>query len=201
MGHEGQTEDSRRRQALRDMLTRLRDQTYARVRDFRRDQQSEAELPPADDIDVARATADVETHASLIERAEYELGTIDEALQRVEHGTYGACADCDQEIPVERLTALPFALCCVDCQEKRNHARRRSGEGTMIPPYDHQWTVPEEMAEPNERRVTISERQSARPHEEHLPPEGSQGGKPGGSPDRRGRPRKKPAPGGTKSRA
>ena len=42
---------------------------------------------------------------------------IDEALQRLEKGTYGSCEECDEEIPAARLQALPFATLCVTCQE------------------------------------------------------------------------------------
>jgi len=44
---------------------------------------------------------------------------IDEALRKIDEGTYGKCEDCDEDISVERLKVLPFAIYCVDCQEKR----------------------------------------------------------------------------------
>jgi DnaK suppressor protein len=139
------------RELLREMLLRLQDETYQRVREFRRDQEQESESGPADEMDSARATAEVETHAGLIARAEEKLKFLDEALARLDAGKYGRCLGCRELIPLERLKALPFAAYCVDCQDKRNRARRGWGEGTMIPPYDHQWTVPEEMEEPAER--------------------------------------------------
>lgn len=145
--------EAKRREELRQMLSRLRDETYMKIRELRRDQEHEAEPPPADDIDAARATADVEMHASLIERAEEALKSIDEALERVEHERYGMCTDCGQEISVERLTAVPFALRCESCQEKQNHVTGRRGEGEMIAPYNRQWTLPEEMHEPREYRI------------------------------------------------
>lgn len=45
-----------------------------------------------------------------------------EALQRLDSGTYGICADCDEKIPETRLNAKPEAIRCVKCQmaqEKR----------------------------------------------------------------------------------
>jgi RNA polymerase-binding protein DksA len=132
---------------LRQMLDRIRDEAYERIRELRRDQAQEAEPPPADEMDVARATADVETHASLVARQEEKIRFIDEALSRLDSGTYGVCMGCRLPISFDRLNALPFAAYCVDCQEQRNHARREWGEGTMIPPYDQLWTVPEEMEE------------------------------------------------------
>lgn len=45
-----------------------------------------------------------------------QLVHIDEALARIEAGTYGTCQDCQVEIPFERLEAMPTAAYCVNCQ-------------------------------------------------------------------------------------
>jgi DnaK suppressor protein len=139
--------DTERRQMLRDMLVRLRGETYERIREIRRDQEQEAERDPGDEMDAARASSDVETHAGLIGRAEDKLKQLDEALARLEEGRYGACMNCGEPIPMERLIAVPFALYCVDCQQKRSGLERRSSQGGTMPPYDRQWTPPEEMSE------------------------------------------------------
>jgi DnaK suppressor protein len=47
------------------------------------------------------------------------LVKIDEALRKLTEGTYGICEDCGDEISEERLKILPFAIYCIDCQEKR----------------------------------------------------------------------------------
>lgn len=47
------------------------------------------------------------------------LVKIDEALRKLNEGTYGICEDCGDEISEERLKVLPFAIYCIDCQEKR----------------------------------------------------------------------------------
>jgi len=44
---------------------------------------------------------------------------IDTALAKLKEGTYGTCEECDDEISVERLRILPFAIYCRDCQEKK----------------------------------------------------------------------------------
>src|SRR2546425_9841799 len=44
---------------------------------------------------------------------------IDEALAKLEEGTYGRCADCGAEITEKRLHAVPFARRCVACQAKQ----------------------------------------------------------------------------------
>ncbi|WP_226680910.1 TraR/DksA family transcriptional regulator [Sutcliffiella horikoshii] len=46
------------------------------------------------------------------------LGEIDEALARIEEGTYGTCVDTGEEIPYERLEALPYAKRTAQAQEK-----------------------------------------------------------------------------------
>jgi DnaK suppressor protein len=47
------------------------------------------------------------------------LQKIDIALRKFDEGTYGTCDDCGDEISVERLMIMPFAIACRDCQEER----------------------------------------------------------------------------------
>jgi DnaK suppressor protein len=41
---------------------------------------------------------------------------IDRALEKLDAGTYGVCEKCNENIPKERLKALPFAALCVKCK-------------------------------------------------------------------------------------
>lgn len=43
---------------------------------------------------------------------------IDEALKRIDEGKYGKCLDCNKKIPVRRLSALPYAKYCIQCQSQ-----------------------------------------------------------------------------------
>lgn len=43
---------------------------------------------------------------------------IDQALERLDGGTFGTCTNCQDDIPKARLRALPWARYCVDCQEQ-----------------------------------------------------------------------------------
>jgi len=47
------------------------------------------------------------------------LQAIEEALQRVEAGTYGLCRDCGQMIADARLDAIPWTRVCITCKEKQ----------------------------------------------------------------------------------
>lgn len=156
------------RDTLREMLSRLQDETRRRIKDLRRDQEEESDRDPADEMDLASTTEEIETHAGLIARAEEKLRYLDEAMTRLEAGKYGRCLKCGGAIPVERLIAIPFASYCVDCQKKLHHPKSGWGEGTTIAPYDQLWTPPQEMKEPvdHDYRSTDPEQQSAiRPQE------------------------------------
>jgi|WetSurMetagenome_2_1015567.scaffolds.fasta_scaffold00176_18 DnaK suppressor protein len=47
------------------------------------------------------------------------LQKIDTACRKLDEGTYGVCDECGDEIGVERLMIMPFAILCRDCQEER----------------------------------------------------------------------------------
>jgi DnaK suppressor protein len=46
------------------------------------------------------------------------LKDINDALARMENGTYGICAECNTEIETERLRANPAARRCIECKKK-----------------------------------------------------------------------------------
>jgi RNA polymerase-binding transcription factor len=151
-----QTIDSRRLEALRGILNRARNETLARVREFRHEQEDDALPLPSDEMDAARSLAEVETHASLIDRAEFRLKAIDAAFARLEQGRYGICEACGEEIAIERLAALPFAAYCVDCQKERRE-RVSAGEGAVDAPSLSRWKIPEELDESIEREDTLEQ--------------------------------------------
>ncbi len=47
------------------------------------------------------------------------LRAIEDALSRVEAGTYGVCVDCEEEISAARLEAVPWTKVCIGCKEKQ----------------------------------------------------------------------------------
>lgn len=53
---------------------------------------------------------------ALRDRADQQLVLVDEALARLDAGTFGTCVRCGKAIPLERLEALPWAARCIDCQ-------------------------------------------------------------------------------------
>jgi DnaK suppressor protein len=46
------------------------------------------------------------------------LREVEDALRRVDRGTYGICHECEEPISAKRLDAVPWAKYCVTCQEQ-----------------------------------------------------------------------------------
>jgi len=81
---------------------------------------------PLDEI-VIRAVADsldqgkdLVDHEVAIQRLEYGSSrsrNIRAALQRIDEGTYGVCVECESDITLKRLNAVPWTPFCLECQE------------------------------------------------------------------------------------
>lgn len=52
-----------------------------------------------------------------LERESKRLREVQTALGRIHQGTYGICLDCEEEISIKRLTAVPWTESCIACQE------------------------------------------------------------------------------------
>jgi len=71
--------------------------------------------------DSATETYMRELDDGLGENVEHLLAEIDDALRRIEDGTYGVCVVCGRPIGEERLAAVPYATLCID--DKRAQER------------------------------------------------------------------------------
>lgn len=81
------------------------------------DQQRQLESA-MDSGDQALFDLEREMGISLQEMRNRERQLIEEALVSLEEGTFGLCAECDEEISEKRLEALPFARHCIKCQSR-----------------------------------------------------------------------------------
>jgi DnaK suppressor protein len=108
--------DEERYRVLKDMLEERRQEIQQKLKTLR-------ETMPAETGDVRDAEEQSvddfvqEVDFTLMQMKSQTLAKIDEAIQRLEAGTYGLCAECGQEIAEARLKALPFAALCRNCQE------------------------------------------------------------------------------------
>jgi RNA polymerase-binding protein DksA len=69
--------------------------------------------------DTATVTYDRELDYTLEENSEHVLADIDQALARIDQGTFGMCTNCGKPIAPERLEARPWATLCIGCQRQR----------------------------------------------------------------------------------
>ena len=63
---------------------------------------------------------------NLLSQEQDALYEIEEAIKRIEGGTYGVCEVCGKSIPHARLEAIPFARLTVDCQSQLERQRKLS---------------------------------------------------------------------------
>jgi len=78
-----------------------------------------------DAVESAEADIQEDIEFALVQMKSETLNKINDALTRLEHGEYGNCFDCGEEIAEKRLRALPFAVRCKDCEETRENAEQR----------------------------------------------------------------------------
>jgi DnaK suppressor protein len=78
-----------------------------------------------DAVESAEADIQEDIEFALVQMKSETLNKINDALVRLEHGNYGYCFDCGEEIAEKRLRALPFAVRCKDCEEARENAEQR----------------------------------------------------------------------------
>jgi DnaK suppressor protein len=114
---------SRRAQNLRRLLEQRKRQLTAEMQGMMRTvrQDSRAERT-ADEQDVAESETRSDIDLAVIQMKAETVARVDAALRRLDQGGHGDCVECGEKISIERLTALPFALRCRDCEESREKA-------------------------------------------------------------------------------
>ncbi len=117
--HSKTTQAGRRQESLRQMLLAKRQEVMNDIRgnigqSLTEDQMRR--LEGMDSGDQAMMDLERELGISLSEMRNRQRQMIDDALIRVEEGSYGICAECGVEISEKRLAAVPFAKLCVECQ-------------------------------------------------------------------------------------
>src|SRR6478672_7722610 len=114
---------------LKDMLLGRRRELQAQVHDKMRDVRATGEVTKLSEVfdagESSEADIQEDIELALIQMKSETLSRVDDALTRLEQGTYGNCFDCGEEIAEKRLRALPFAVRCKDCEEARETAEQR----------------------------------------------------------------------------
>ena len=118
---------------IRAILTAIKEDALREIsKTVRNGTDAAATIEPGGDIyDQASSERDRELGLLLGDREREKLRSIDEALLRIEEGDYGICEECDEDIPLGRLKAMPFTRHCVKCKsdlEKMQAQTRRVEE-------------------------------------------------------------------------
>jgi RNA polymerase-binding protein DksA len=74
--------------------------------------------------DMATEESDRESDSLLMDAQGRLIYEIEQALQRMDEGRFGACEACGRPIEERRLEVLPYARFCLHCQEKQERIRR-----------------------------------------------------------------------------
>ncbi len=81
--------------------------------------------PEGGDVcDIASSDRERELRLRLNERGREKLRAIEEALERIEEGSFGICEQCGAKIPKARLKVMPFTTSCVACKSKQEKQRK-----------------------------------------------------------------------------
>jgi DnaK suppressor protein len=127
-----------RKSTLRGMLEERRREIASKLRSLRESLPAEASVPRDDqEQSVDDFVRDVDF--ALMEMKSQSLGRIDEALRRLDQGTYGICTECEGEIAEARLQALPFAPLCRDCQQQIENRSAAEREARVFERYQREF--------------------------------------------------------------
>jgi DnaK suppressor protein len=110
---------------LEERRREIMSEVQGRMRDVRAEGAGSAVQGVLDAAESSELDIQDEIEFALIQMKAETLNKIDEALRRLEEGTYGYCFECGDEISEKRLRALPFAVRCKDCEEAREVKMQR----------------------------------------------------------------------------
>ncbi len=99
----------------RKMWNELRDEIFNKLgKEYNKQFDTPQDLEEQSLIDLIE-----DTGLAVADMRREELTKMDEAITKLENGTYGVCEDCKSEIDEERLKAVPLTPFCVKCQSKK----------------------------------------------------------------------------------
>lgn len=85
-----------------------------------------------DEIDQATTDVEQSMRMRLRNRETLYIKKVEEALARIEEGTFGECEECGEDIELRRLEARPTATLCVGCKEEQERKEGLSAAGRQF---------------------------------------------------------------------
>ena len=127
VGRGGQYVDEKKIEYFRDLLHQRRSELLGHADATVNDMVDTKENFP-DPTDRASVESDRNFTLRLRDRERKLIVKINEALERIEDGSFGYCDDCGEEIGFKRLEARPVTTQCIDCKKKAEARERARGE-------------------------------------------------------------------------
>lgn len=84
----------------------------------------------SDEMDRIQRASERESAIDKLERNSSRMGEVRAALRRLDEGSFGICASCEEEINPRRLAAVPWTTSCIVCQEAAERELESSGSET-----------------------------------------------------------------------
>jgi len=115
--------------SARDTLVAMKKQVLEEIKHDLKQGREASKDEGMDTYDLASEERDREISFILTDRDRGKLQAIEDALDRIEEGSYGICESCEAEIAEGRLVAMPFTRLCVQCQGDREIEAKQSRRG------------------------------------------------------------------------
>jgi DnaK suppressor protein len=113
------------RRILEERRKEIMSEVHSKIRGVRTEGANSPAHGVLDAAETSESDIQDDIEFALIQMKAETLHKIEEALRRLEEGTFGYCYECGEEISEKRLRALPFAVRCKDCEEAREMAQQR----------------------------------------------------------------------------
>ncbi|MDD4894025.1 MAG: TraR/DksA family transcriptional regulator [Candidatus Omnitrophica bacterium] len=112
---------------FKKLILKMKDKILAEIKHISEDTLKKSQKDASGDIsgytyhmaDVASDTYDREFSMGIASDERQSLYELDDAIKKIEEGTFGICEECKSAITKSRLKVVPFARLCIKCQEKR----------------------------------------------------------------------------------
>ncbi len=112
---------------FRKLILKMKEKIIDEIKHISEDTLKKSQKDAAGDIsgytyhmaDVASDSYDREFSLGLASNERQSLYELDDAIKKIEEGTFGICEECKSLITKTRLKVVPFARLCVKCQEKK----------------------------------------------------------------------------------
>jgi DnaK suppressor protein len=103
-------------QNYKELMLKLKEELTIRIQANISDTENNSSSS-VEDIDQVQEREANKLILQIVQRDQNKLKQINEALRLIDQGKYGECQGCGCQIGVKRLTAIPLAVNCVECQE------------------------------------------------------------------------------------